>query len=333
MQILLTGATGFLGRAVATTLAARGHSVRALVRNEHAALAAAGIEQVRGSVSGFDDVVAAATGCDAVVHTAGCADPVASIEVLHEANVRSTDCVLGACELVGVPRLLLTSCASVVLGGDDLEGVDEKQPYPTRWATPLPHTKALAEQRVLGANRANLATCVLRPHLLWGYGEQRLVPPLLDLAKRGKLRLFGDPDKRIDPCHVDNAAEAHALALERLEPGSAIAGRAYFIAQGEPLTIETFLNALLRAGGFPPEKRRLAALTARALATGAGLQGDDSPSPLVNANSLELFSRASWFNLAAAKRDLGYVAKVSLAEGVTRLQTQLARERLQNRGG
>lgn len=329
MQILLTGATGFLGRTVAAALAARGHRLRALVRREHPALAAAGVEQVTGTAASLDVVVAAAGGCDAVVHMAGCADPLAGIEALHEANVRSTDCVLGACELVGVPRLLLTSCASVVLGGEDLDGVDERQPYPARWATPMAHTKALAEQRVLAANRASFATCVLRPHLLWGHGEQRLVPPLLELARRGKLRLFGDPDKRIDPCHVDNAAEAHALAIERLEPGAAIAGKAYFIAQGEPLTIEAFFHALLRAGGFPPEKRRLGALTARALATGAGLQGDDGPSPLVNAGTLELFSHSSWFNLGAARRDLGYAAKVSLTEGITRLQTQLARERMQ----
>ncbi|MBX3691397.1 NAD-dependent epimerase/dehydratase family protein [Dokdonella sp.] len=332
MQILLTGATGFLGRSIAAALAARGHRVRALVRREHPALAAAGVEQKPGSISGFDDVVEAAIGCDAVVHAAGCVDPLASIEALHEANLRSTDCVLGACELVGVPRLLLTSCASVVIGNEDLDGVDESRPYPPRWSTPMPHTKALAEQRVLAANGSNLATCVLRPHLLWGNGEARFIPALLDLARRGKLRLFGEPDKRIDPCHVDNAAEAHALAIERLAPGSPIAGKTYFIAQGEPLTIEAFLNALLRAGGFPPEKRRLAGLTARAFAAGARLQGDDGPSPLVNANMLDLFNHASWFNLSAAKRDFGYVPKVSMTEGITRLQTQLARERLLSRG-
>lgn len=331
MKILLTGATGFLGRAIASALIARGHRMRALVRRDLRELGALGVEQRSGNIAAFEDVCAAAEGCDAIVHSAGCVDPLATIEQYHEANVRSTDCVLGACELIGVPRLVLTSCASTVIGNEDLEGVDESQPYPPRWATAYAHTKALAEQRVLAANGTQLATTVLRPHLLWGTGEPRMLPAVLDLARRGRLRLFGEPDRKIDPCHVDNAAEAHALAIERLEIGAAIAGKTYFIAQGEPLTIEAFFSGLLRAGGFPPEKRRLAALTARALASGARAHGDDGSSPLVHAGSLELFSHASWFDLTAARSELGYVPKITLVEGMTRLLTQLTRERMHNR--
>jgi nucleoside-diphosphate-sugar epimerase len=330
MQILLTGATGFLGRSIATALLERGHRVRALVRAENRELARQNIEQRVGLVTDFETVCAASDGCEAIVHAAGCSDPLASIEQLHDANVRSTDCMLGACELVGVPRLLLSSCANSVIGQVDLEGVDERHPYPARWPAAYGHTKALAEQRVLEANGDQLATCVLRPHLLWGAGESRLLPALLDLAGRGKLRLFGEPDKKIDPCHVDNAAHAHVLALDKLEPGSAIAGKAYFIAQGEPMSIETFLNALLRAGGFPPEKRRLSGLKAHALAT-AARAGADSTSPLITPYLLELFSHASWFNLAAAKRDLGYAPKLSTAEGMSRLFTALTRVRMQGR--
>ncbi len=331
MQILLSGATGFLGRAIAGALVTRGHRVRALVRRDLRELAAIGIEQRSGSIAVFDDVCAAAEGCDAIVHAAGCVDPFASIEQYHEANVRSTDCMLGACELVGVPRLLLTSCASAVFGNDDIAGVDESQSYPTRWPTAYAHTKAMAEQRVLAANGKTLATAVLRPHLLWGPGEPRLLPALLDLARRGRLRLFGEPDRLIDPCHVDNAAEAHALAIERLEIGAPIAGNCYFIAQGETLSIEAFFSGLLRAGGFPPEKRRLAALSARAAASSARAAGDNATMPLINPITLDLFSRASWFDLGAARRDLGYVPKITLAEGMTRLFTQLTRERMHSR--
>lgn len=330
MQILLTGASGFLGRSVAAALLGGGHKVRALVRRENRELAGLGVEQVHGQASAFENVCAAADGCEAIVHTAGCSDPLAGIEELHEANVRTTDCMLGACELVGVPRLLLTSCANVVIGQSDLAGADERQAYPERWPSAYAHTKALAEQRVLAANGAQLTTCVLRPHLLWGAGERRILPALIDLAGRGKLRQFGEPDCKIDPCHVENAAWAHALAIDKLMPESPIAGKAYFIGQGEPMSIENFLNALLRAGGFPSEKRRMSMLSARALAT-AARAGADSASPLINPYLLELFSHASWFNLAAAKRDLGYTPKLSTAEGMSRLFTALTRSRMQNR--
>lgn len=330
MQILLTGASGFLGRSLAAALLAGGHQVRALVRSDSRELAELKIEQMHGQASAFEDVCAAADGCEAIVHAAGCSDPLAGIEELYEANVRSTDCMLGACELVGVPRLLLTSCATVVFGQDDLAGVDESQAYPERWTSAYAHTKALAEQRVLAASNAQLGTCVLRPHLLWGAGERRILPALLDLARRGKLRLFGEPDRKIDPCHIENAALAHVLAIDKLAPESAIAGKAYFIGQGEPMSIETFLNALLRAGGFPPEKRRMSAISARALAT-AARAGADSASPLINPYLLELFSHASWFDLTAARRDLGYAPRLSTAEGMSRLFTALTRSRMQNR--
>jgi 2-alkyl-3-oxoalkanoate reductase len=179
MQILLTGATGFLGQAIAASLIEQGHRVRAIVRRETNALAKLGVEQRYGQATVFEDVCVAADGCEAIVHSAGCSDPLASIEQFLESNTRSTDCMLGACELVGVPRLLLTSCANVVIGQSDLENVDERQAYPEHWSSAYAHSKALAEQRVLAANSASLATCVLRPHLLWGAGEARLLPCLI----------------------------------------------------------------------------------------------------------------------------------------------------------
>ena len=332
MQILLTGATGFLGRAIAESLVQQGHRVRSILRRDDRPLAALGVEQRIGQITAFEDVCAAAEGCEAIIHAAGCSDPLASIEQLHDANVRSTDCVLGACELLGIPRLLLTSCANVVIGNADIENADERQAYPEQWSSAYAHTKALAEQRVLAANGEKLATCVLRPHLLWGAGESRMLPTLLDLARRGKLRMFGEPERKIDPCHIDNAAHAHVLALSRLEAGSVIAGKAYFIGQGEPMSIENFLNALLRAGGFPPETRRMNSITARALAAAASV-GMDADAALVNPYLLDLFSRASWFNLAAARRDLGYTPKLSTAEGMSRLFTALTRVRMQKRPG
>ena len=83
MQILLTGATGFLGQRIAASLVEHGHRVRALVRRDLRELAALGIEQMHGQVAAYDAVCRAADGCDAIVHAAGSSDSLASIEQLY----------------------------------------------------------------------------------------------------------------------------------------------------------------------------------------------------------------------------------------------------------
>jgi nucleoside-diphosphate-sugar epimerase len=332
MRVLLTGATGFLGRAVARRLAEAGHAVTALVREADADLASLGIGEARGDITALDAVVSAAGGCDAVVHCAAHASPFGRIDDYYDVNVRGTDNVLAACEIGGVRRLVFTSCAGVVIDRGDLNGVNEAQRVPARAPTPYLATKALAERRVLGANGAQFATVALRPHLLWGPGERRWLPRVTTLARAGRLRLFGEPGTKIDSCYVDNAADAHLAALDRLEPGAAIAGKAYFVTQGEPASIEGFVNGLLRAAGYPAETRRLSASLARALASTAPLRrtvlGTD---PLLTADALALFGQATWFSIAAARRDLGYAPRVGMAEGFARVSAHLARERMRGR--
>ena len=136
--------------------------------------------------------------------------------------------------------------------GADLEGVNELAPYASHFRSAYAQTKALAEQRVLAANGAQLATVALRPHFVWGPGDPNLLPRILKQARAGRLRLIGDKPKKIDTTIVDNAAEAHVLALEKLGIGSPIAGKVYFISQGEPITHAALINAWLRADGFPP---------------------------------------------------------------------------------
>jgi len=332
MQVLMTGATGFLGRAVVRRLREAGHTVAALVRKTDADLTALGVEQQHGDVTSLDAMIAAATGRDAVVHCAARVAPFGTVDDYFDANVRGTDNVLAACAVADVRKLVFTSCAGVVIDRGDLNGVNETQRVPVRAPTPYLATKAMAERHVLAANGAQLATVALRPHLLWGPGEGVVLPRLATLAKEGRLRLFGEPAKKIDNCYVENAADAHLLALERIEPGAAIAGKAYFITQGEPATIEGFINGLLRAAGYPAETRRLSTTLARALASSARLRRRLSGvEPLVTPDALALFSQTTWFNIAAARRDLCYVPKVGTAEGLARVSAYLARERMRAR--
>jgi nucleoside-diphosphate-sugar epimerase len=334
MKILVTGGGGFLGQSICRQLVARGHVIRSMNRQHYAALDAIGVEQRSADVASLDMVIEAAAGVDAIIHSAGRVGAWGRVEDYYETNVRGTDNVLAACELNGIEKLVLTSSPSVVHNGTDLEGVDESVPYATHFSSAYAQTKALAEQRVLGANSAQLATVALRPHFVWGPGDPNLLPRILGRARRGQLRLIGDVAKKVDTVYVDNAAEAHVLAVEKIALGSPIAGKVYFISQGEPITHEALVGSWLKADGFPPETRHMPLGLARFL--GAALEtvyrtlGISSEPPLTRF-LVEQLSTSHWFNIDAARRDLGYAPRVSMAEGLARLSQYLARERMQQR--
>ncbi len=334
MKVLVTGGGGFLGQAICRQLVAKGHQVRTLNRHRYPALDALGVEQAVGDVATLDVVLEAAAGREAIVHTAAKAGAWGPLAEYYDANVRGTDHVLAACEMHGIDRLVHTSSPSIVHDGHDLDGVDERTPYGRHFSAPYPQTKVIAERRVLAANSPKLATVALRPHLIWGPGDPHLLPRLVERAQKGRLRHIGSVSKKIDTVYVENAAEAHVLALEKLGPGAPIAGKAYFITQGEPIAVDAMVNALLKAAGLPPETRRLPLDLARPL--GAIMEslwrlvGAKHEPPLTRF-LVEQLSTAHWFDISAARRDLGYAPRVSTSEGLVRLSQHLARERLEQR--
>lgn len=335
MKVLVTGGGGFLGQAICKQLVAAGHRVCAFNRNRYSALDALKVEQRVGDIANLDSAVHAAEGVDAIVHSAGKVGAWGRLDDYYEANVRGTDNVLAACELHEIDKLVFTSSPSVVHNGADLEGVNESAPYASHFSSAYAQTKALAEQRVLAANGPQLATVALRPHFVWGPGDPNLLPRILKQARAGRLRLLGDTSKKIDTVFVDNAAEAHVLALDKLSVGSPIAGKVYFISQGEPITHEALINSWLKAGGFPPESRRMPLGVAKFLASTletiySALRIQHEP-PLTRF-TVEQLSTAHWFDITAARRDLDYTPRVSMAEGLARLSQYLARERMQQRG-
>ena len=257
MNALVTGGGGFLGGAIVRQLAARGDRVRSLSRGRYPALDALGVEQIQGDVADAGAVDAAVAECDIVFHVAAKAGVWGRYAEYHRANVVGTQNVLSACRKHGVRRLVYTSSPSVVFDGRDMEGVDESVPYPEHYEAAYPKTKAEAERLVLAANGPDLATVALRPHLIWGPGDNHLTPRILERGRAGRLRRIGRANKRIDATYIDNAADAHLLAGDRLAPGSPIAGNAYFISNGEPIPLWDLINHILATGGIPPVTRTI----------------------------------------------------------------------------
>lgn len=327
MTALVTGGGGFLGAAIVRLLLERGIRVRCLSRSRHASLDPLGVEQYQGDLSDRSAVDRACEDCDVVFHVAAKAGIAGRWRQYYQANVIGTQNVLDGCRRHKIARLIYTSSPSVVFNGRDMEGVDESVPYPSHYEAHYPRSKAMAERSVLAANGPELATVSLRPHLIWGPGDNHLVPRILARGRAGRLRKIGAKPKLIDSVYVDNAAEAHLLAFERLQPGSPVAGRAYFISNGEPMPTWDLVDRILAAGGVGPVTRSVpqnVAWTAGAvceLVWGVFWPDHDPPMTRFLANEL---ATAHWFDLTAARRDLGYAPRVSIEEGLRRLAASLA---------
>ena len=331
MNALVTGGGGFLGQAIARQLIARGDHVRSLARGDYPALRADGVETIRGDIVDEGVVVEATRGFDVVFHVAAKAGVWGPYAEYHRANVEGTRAVIAACRRAGVGRLVYTSSPSVVAPPHgDLEGGNESLPYPDHYATAYPATKAEAERLVLAANGPDLRTVSLRPHLIWGPGDNHLIPRIIARARAGKLRRVGNGTNRVDSIYVANAADAHLLAADRLGAvgfESAPAGRAYFISQNEPRPLWDLVNGILRAAHLPPVTRSVSPRMAHL--AGATLEmvhrlGRLPGEPLMTRFVAHQLSAAHWFDTTAATRDLGYVPTVSIDEGLSRLERWFA---------
>ncbi len=326
MKALVTGGGGFLGKAIVKLLRERGDEVRSFSRHQHPDLNGMGVEHCRGELADADAVEKAAEGCEIVFHVAAKAGVWGPYEDFYRANVLGTKNVIAACRHHGITRLVHTSSPSVVFDGTDMNGVDESVPYPDHFEAFYPQTKAEAEQLVLHANGKDLATVALRPHLIWGPEDNHLVPRILERGAKGALRKLGHRECLADTIYIDNAAVAHLQAADHLEVGSTVAGKSYFLSQGEPLPIWDVVNRILGAGGLPPVTRTISPSLAYKLGallekiyTLFNLKGE----PRMTRFVAKELSTSHWFDLSAARRDFGYQPEVSFDEGIERLRAWL----------
>ena len=329
MKVFIAGASGVLGRRLVRQFVARGHSVIGQVRGAKAesAVREAGGEPRHADLFDAESLARAAEGCDTVFHVAAKAGVWGPYADYYSANVLGTRNVLAVCTAAGVRRLIHTSSPSVVHAGGNLAGANESLPYPKRFETHYPRTKAEAEQSVLSANGPLLSTVALRPHLIWGPGDNHLFPRLIQRAKQNKIRRVGKGENIVDTTFIDNAADAHLLVADALDIGSAVAGKVYFISNGEPLPLWGLIDRLLACGAVPPVRNSVSATTAYAVGSLLELiykltgRLDEPPMTRFVARQL---STSHWYCLDAARRDFGYEAHVSVEEGLKRLAESIA---------
>ena len=321
MKYVVTGGGGFIGKALGLRLRELGHDVVSISRRSYPALEERGIQCVRGDLGAESAGIweSALDSADAVFHVAAKVEMWGSYGEFFRVNVLGTRNIIACCRRRGVRKLIYTSSPSVIADGCDLNGIDESYPYPKRYKAHYPQTKAMAEREVLAANSEALWTIALRPHLIWGPGDTNFVPTILRRAKAGRLLRVGEGKNKVDLTFIEDCVSAHLCALQSLEHNPACRGRAYFISQGEPVLLWQWIDEVLQRNGLPVVSRRLNAPLAMLLAHVCERMSSMLPGrrePLLTSFLVSEMSSSHYFDISAAKKELGYQPKHSIAQAM-----------------
>ncbi|MEZ7891989.1 MAG: NAD-dependent epimerase/dehydratase family protein [Candidatus Wallbacteria bacterium] len=326
-NILVTGGGGFLGSYVTKKLIANGAIVTILNRRKYPELEKEGARSVECGLEDFEGVRKACAGMDMVFHIGAKAGYWGKYSDYYNANVKGTENVIKACHANSIYKLIYTSSPSVVSDDCDLLNVNEEIGYAKKYLCYYSQTKAMAERLVLSANdEKSLLTVSLRPHLIWGPGDNQIIPRLIDPVRAKKLKIIGTGLNKIDITYVENAADAHLQAALALEKGSKVCGQAYFISQGEPVYMWEFVNRILKGVNLPELSQKVPFLAAYYIGAAMeffyktlNLKGEP---PMTRFIAFQ-FSSHHYFDISKAKRDFGYNPRITTEEGLKRLINSL----------
>lgn len=320
-HVLVTGGGGFLGKAIVKKLVAANKKVVSFSRGFYPDLENMGVEQIQGDLCDEQSVSQAVKGMDSVFHVAAKPGIWGSYDSFFQANVIGTQNVIVACQQHGIKQLIYTSSPSVIFDEKDQEGIDESAPYPKKYLAHYPKTKAMAEKLVRKAADQGLPTITIRPHIIWGPEDNHIFPGIVNRGRR--LKIIGRKDDLMDTIYVDNAADAHILASEKLAENPSLSGNIYFVSQDDPISKWYLANEFLKIAGLPPIKGHVSGRTAYLIGSifefVYNLFNISKEPPITKFSAIEV-ATSHWFDISRAKNDLEYVPQISTREGLKRLR-------------
>ena len=315
--MLVTGATGFLGQALARRLHSQQADVSALGRNPAvlAQLEREGMRPVRADLADGEAIRAACRGQEMVFHVGALSAPWGKAQDFYDSNVLGTQNVIAGCETHGVQRLVHVSTPSIYFGINSLVNVAEGAPLPARPVNEYARTKLQAEVAVDKAFEQGLPVITIRPRAIFGPGDTTILPRLIARLKTGRLPIIGDGRNLIDMTYVENVVDALLLCATS---SAATLGKKYNITNDEPTAIWPLIEKLCVALGYPYPKRHIpypVADGAAALLEAVYRLLPGQPEPPLTRYSVALLAKNTTLDISAARRELGYQPRVSVEEG------------------
>ena len=327
-NVVVTGGAGFLGSRITARLLELGCAHVAIVgRSQRPPPSLSAAEFRQCDLKDAASVAAALRGADVVFHCAAKAGVWGAWGDYHNANVIGTRNVIAACRSNGVQALVHTSSPSAVCpsGGDAHSGADSREGVHCNYSK----SKAMAEREVMEASKSGLIATVIRPPLIWGPGDPHLLPRVVERARHGKLIRVGDGTNLVDLTYIDNAAEAHILAAQRLLEDRRPLGKAYFISDGAPVNLWEWIDGLLERLGIPKVAKSIS--FKKAWAIGAILEIIYNALPFLGEPPMTRFvatqlSHSRHFDISPAQADFGYAPvippDIAMAKTVEYLKKQ-----------
>jgi nucleoside-diphosphate-sugar epimerase len=313
VKALVTGATGFTGGHLARTLARRGDTVRALVRNPETAgdLASAGIDVQKGDLERREDLAGAARGVDVVYHVAALYRQAGLPEATyHRVNAEAAGWIVEAAAAGGARRVV--HCSTVGVHGD-IEHPPASEDAPLRPGDTYQVTKLEGERLArVAAERTGVELTIVRPSGIYGPSDRRLLKLFRGVARR-RFVVLGDGEIFYHLTHVDDLVEGFRLA----GTVPAAAGRTYILAGPEVTTLNELVRIVAEQAGVKPPTLHLpvwpfwiAGAACEAICAPLGLE------PPIYRRRVDFFTKSRAFDITRARTEIGYAPAIGLAQGV-----------------
>lgn len=317
MRALVTGATGFLGGALARRLHGMGWQITALGRNLEAGqrLECEGISFVRADLTDAAAIHNACRNQQIVFHSGALSSPWGRPRDFYAANVIGTENIISACTAAGIDRLIHVSTPSIYFGYRDRLNVREDDPLPAAPINEYARTKLIAEQRIDQAHAHGLPVITIRPRAIFGPGDTTILPRIIDRLKSGRLRVIGSGDNLTDLTYVENVVDALILCAQS---NVSTLGKKYNVTNGEPRPLWGMIKRLCNALDLPFPTRPIPHGVVDKV---AGMMEfayrllPDQPEPPLTRYGVGVLAMSTTLDISAARRDLGYEPRVSIDDG------------------
>lgn len=315
MKIFITGASGFVGGAVARHLSSK-HDIIAMSRSDRsdATIHETGATPVRTELNAVTPEML--DGVDAIIHCAAFVEEWGPIKAFEKLNVEGTRQLLDVANQVGVRRFVHISTEAALFHGQHMRDIDETYPLSLNSPYPYSRTKAQAE-KLVREFEGSVETIVIRPRMIWGEGDQTILPTVKAMNDAGKFMWIDGGDAMTSSTNIRNLVHGIELALTNGVPGSA-----YFVVDGPAMRFRDFMEAYAVTDGVKLAEKSMPGWLVRGMAwISEGIWRIfriKSPPPITRFTA-NIMSRDCTINDDLARKELGYQPLVNVSEGLALL--------------